>query len=136
MRDGAVIVSPRILTAGAIGALLVGSVAGWTVRDWRADSEQLALVRQAEIDRQRMQRSVEDQAAAFELLRASSQAAAIEERNTIREIYRNVEVAADCAVPADAVSVLDQARRRANAATAGQPGGTLPRDPAAAGAAD
>lgn len=132
----AVTMPPQILAAGAIGALLVGVATGWTVRDWRADSEQLAAVQEAEQERERLQRLVEDQADAFEMLRARGQAAAIAERNTIREIYRNVEVAADCAVPADAVSVLDQARRRANAATAGEPGSTLPGNPAAAGAAD
>lgn len=59
----------------------------------------------------------------YEQLAQSIRANERTDRETIREVYRNVQVPANCAVPADAVGVLNNAVTRANAAASGQSGG-------------
>lgn len=59
----------------------------------------------------------------YERLAQSIRAQERTDRETIREVYRNVQVPADCAVPDAAVRVLSEAVTRANAAAAGQSGG-------------
>lgn len=106
---------------GAIGALLLGLAGGWTVRDWKADSDALAAADAARKAQERAIAAANRPAERFETVVAELKPLEIETRNTIREVYRNVEIPADCAVPTAGVSLLDAARVNANAAAAGEP---------------
>lgn len=109
----------------AAGCLVAGILGGWTVRDWKADADALAAVRKAERVQAAMQKRIDDQATEFEAFRATIEPARVESRNTIREIFRDVPVRADCAPPAGAVSLLDGLVARANSAASGQSGLTM-----------
>ena len=124
-------INPLVLyTAG--GALLIGALGGWTVRDWKADSDQLAAVERANEAEKAAIAAVYKPSEGYEQVLADLRPREIETRNTIRDVYRDVEVPADCAVPPAGVGVLDNARLRANAAATGEPS---PDVPSAAGAA-
>lgn len=112
-----------------LGALLAGALAGWTVRDWKADSDALEAEKRAQTEYAAAVQALADQSLAYEALAQSTRNAERRDRETIREIYRNVQVPASCAVPPAGVSVLDNAVRDANAATRGQPSGTVPDAP-------
>lgn len=127
--------NPLVLyTAG--GALLVGVLGGWTVRDWKADADQLKAVERANKAEKAAIAAVYKPSSEYEKVLADLRPREIETRNTIREVYRNVEVPADCAVPAAGVGLLDDARKRANAAASGQPVAAVSGYTAVAAAAD
>lgn len=117
----------------AIGALLLGTFAGWTVRDWKADADALSAVLKAEELEDEMQGRVDAAVAKYEELRSAQEPQKIQTRNTIREIYRDRPIPADCAVPANATSVLQQAINRANAAASGVPLSAVPDAPKSSG---
>lgn len=127
--------NPLVLyTAG--GALLVGVLGGWTVRDWKADADQLKAVERANKAEKAAIAAVYKPSSEYEKVLADLRPREIETRNTIREVYRNVEVPVDCAVPAAGVGLLDDARKRANAAASGQPVAAVSGTAPAAAAAD
>lgn len=121
-------INPLILYSAG-GALLLGGLAGWTVRDWKADSDQLEQVERAHKAEKAAIAAVNVSSENYEQILAGLRPAQIETRNTIREVYRNVEVPTDCAVPPAGVSLLEAARGRANAAATGEPSPEL-RSPA------
>jgi ribosomal 50S subunit-associated protein YjgA (DUF615 family) len=121
-------VTPLWLYGGA-GALLAGALAGWTVRDWKADSDALKAEEKAQTEYVAAVQMLADQSLAYEALAQTIRASERTDRETIREIYRNVQVPANCAAPAAAVSLLDNAVRDANAAAAGKPRGEVPPAP-------
>lgn len=118
------------------GALLFGLAAGWAVRDWKADADQLAAITKGHEAELAAAKAVAAPAADLEAVLADLRPRAIETRNTIREVYRDVEVPVDCAVPAAGVSLLDDARERANAAAAGEPSAAVRPAAPASGTAD
>lgn len=120
---------PPIWLYGGAGALLAGALAGWTVRDWKADSDALKAEKRAQTEYVAVVQALADQSLAYETLAQSIRTAERRDRETIREIYRNVQVPAACAVPADAVRLLNAATERANAAAAGELSGTVPPAP-------
>ena len=105
----------------AAGALLAGLLGGWTVRDWKADADSAAAVQEAIKLRDRIAKDNLDWSTKYEQLREQQGQQRVETRNTIREIYRDVKVPAECAAPSSAVRVLGSARDRANASAAGKP---------------
>lgn len=111
------------------GALLTGLLGGWTVRDWKADSDEAKAKDRAFTQYQAMTEALADQSLVLEYTVQSLRAGERRDRETIREIYRNVEVPADCAVPAAGVSLLNNALDRANAAATGKPVSALPDAP-------
>lgn len=111
-------------------ALLLGLFAGWSIRDWKADSDTLAAAERGRKTEIAMDKIVDAASEKFEQFRAVEAPAAVERRDTIREIYRNVQVPAECAVPPNLVRLLADARQRANAAAAGQLEAAV-REPAA-----
>jgi hypothetical protein len=111
------------------GALLAGALAGWTVRDWKADSDEAEAERKAFTQYTAMTEALADASLSYEVLAQNIRTSERKDRETIREIYRDKIIPAECAVPADAVSLLDNAIERANAATSRQFGGTLPDAP-------
>lgn len=112
--------NPLVLYSAG-GALLLGLAAGWSVRDWKADSDQLEQIERANKAEKAAIAAVFKPSEDLEQLLADLRPAQIETRNTIREVYRDVEVPTDCAVPAAGVGVLEAARQRANAAASGEP---------------
>jgi hypothetical protein len=111
------------------GALLMGVLGGWTVRDWKADSDEAKAERKAFTQYTALTEALADQSLAYEYTVQDLRSGERRDRETIREIYRNVEIPAECAVPADAVSLLDNAIRDANASASRQPSGILPPAP-------
>lgn len=110
----------------AAGSLLAGTIAGWVVRDWKADADALAGVVAIQEAQTKMAGKIDANSGKLETFLASNQAAAIETRTTLREVYRDVQVPADCAVPDSAAVVLEAARSRANAAASGKLGEAVP----------
>jgi len=114
---------------GAAGALLVGVMGGWTVRDWKADSDALEAEEKAQARYEARVNDLAEQSLRFEQLAQTIRASERTDRETIREIYRDKVVPAECAVPLAGVSLLDNAVRDANAAASGKPRGELPVSP-------
>lgn len=112
--------NPLMLYAAG-GALLVGVIAGWGVRDWKADADALKAAEAAAKAQDAAVAAVSKSSALFENIAAGMQPLEVKTRNTIREVYRNVEVPADCAVPDAGVRLLDDARINANSAASGEP---------------
>lgn len=110
-----------IMLYTSVGALLLGIGAGWSVRDWKADADALRAVKAANDAQKAAIAAVGKPSERFENTVTQLRPLEIETRNTIREVYRNVEVPADCAVPAAGIRLLDDARVNANAAAAGEP---------------
>jgi hypothetical protein len=128
-------INPIMLyTAG--GSVLLGLALGWTVRDWKADSDALDAVKASHKAQIELLDVVAEPSADLENTIANLRTTETETRNTIKEVYRNVEVPANCAVPADAVRVLVDAVRDANAAAAGELGARVQNTATPAAAAD
>lgn len=112
----------------AAGAALAGFAGGWATRDAFADAAAGRAATALIAEKDRAAAIVASHAGDFEAFRQSLEPVRAETRNTIREVYRNVPVPADCAVRPDAASVLENARIRANAAASGQSGEPMPAD--------
>lgn len=112
------------------GALLVGLFAGWTVRDWKADADTVAAYEKADKIRNAMQVKIDEAEARSADAQAVLESANYGAQSSIREIYREKQVPGDCALPSSAVGVLEDARRRANAASSGELSAAVPRDTA------
>ena len=106
-------------------AFLAGLLGGWTVRDWKADSDALAAVQHTDEVREHMQTQLNEQSTKYEELRAQQGPAQIETRNTVREIYRDKPVSADCAAPAAVGGLLAGNIATANAAATGKSGSAM-----------
>jgi hypothetical protein len=116
---------PYRFVAG-IAALALAFGAGWVVRGWKADSDELEQVTmtQMAID---MQRRVADAAAVgFELARADLDRQSYETQTVIRETYREIPVPAECAVPGAVADSLRKAVEGANRAASGVAAPTVP----------
>jgi hypothetical protein len=120
------IIPASIKLAGtvAVAALIFG--AGWTANDWRHDSKALAALADATKAANDSAAYMRAQGDAYEKDRQDDQTQSTVRESTINTIYRDRPVPADCAVPADAGSVLDEAIAGANARRTGQPGSGLP----------
>lgn len=115
-----------ILVYASIAVATAGFAGGWVVRDWKADADAKASFERLITAKDQMQTKVDAASAKYEAARAALEPGKIESRNTIREIYRDVKVPAECAAPAALVGVLETARDRANAAASGQSGAAVP----------
>lgn len=124
--------------SGWLGLAAAGAAffAGWTVRDWKADSDALRAADEAQARYVALSEENQRQSLAYEELAQDLRASERADRVTIREIYNEVEVPGECAVPDDAARLLDNAIRAANAAATGQPVGELPKDTPAPKPAD
>lgn len=112
----------------AAGSLLAGGIGGWVVRDWKADSDSLAAKVAADKARDAAVKLAYDASASFEGERATIHVEAAQARSTVKEIYREIEIPSDCAVPAAGVRLLDQAIAPTGA-TASKSSAALPADP-------
>jgi hypothetical protein len=113
----------------AVGSLLAGTLAGWTVRDWKADSDALAASQRAQRQYEAKVIELADASLRYEALAQSLRTDERRDRETIREIYREKTLPAECAAPASAVSLLNNAVDRANAAASGKPVSAVPPAP-------
>ena len=107
------------------GALLAGMLGGWTLRDWKADADILAVQNKADKKRKEAEERRFDESVLYhkQLTALADQVGA--GRDTIRTIYRDVKIPAKCAAPASVAGVLNDAVRAANAAAAGKPVGPV-----------
>jgi hypothetical protein len=109
------------------GALLLGAVSGYKVRDWQCDAAYAKALEKAEKLRVKKQEVVDDVSQTYEVERDQADVVATERTNTIREIYKTVPAApVDCAAPDALRGVLESSVRDANAAAAGKPSGEVP----------
>lgn len=117
--------NPLVLYGG-IALTIAAFGAGWTARDWRCDAAQAAALEKVAKLEDKIESIVAAGASVYEQDKAALAQVVTNERVTVREIYRDIEVPADCAVGPAAVSLLTDARERANAAAAGELGAALP----------
>lgn len=113
------------LVYGLAAAIISGFLAGWTVKDWQCDAAYAKALEKAEKERTAMQAKLTAASKEYQELLASLEPARVETRNSIREIYKNVEVPSNCAPPTSAVSLLEGARERTNAAASGRLSSTV-----------
>lgn len=114
------------LAGGGAALLALGAWGGWTVSDWRHDSKALDALAEATKATNEAAEHMRAQGDLYEKDRQDDQVQSTVRESTINTIYRDHPVAADCAVPDAAGSVLDDAIGAANARRAGQSGGGLP----------
>lgn len=114
-----------MLVYGALALTVLSFSSGWAVRGWRCDAAQTSALDDAAKAENKADEVVAGAASGYEDDRATVASEAVRERVVVQEIYRDVEVPADCAVPADAVGVLTSARERANAAASGELGSAV-----------
>lgn len=117
------------------GALLAGALAGWTVRDWKADAALLKAQEKTQEREQELEAIFAERARFYEDQIADLSSRSYTNQNTIREIYRDVEIPTECAPPPDLRGVLDDAVKGANAAVSGEPVAQVPASSGAASGA-
>jgi hypothetical protein len=107
----------------AAGALAVGGLAGYKIRDWQCDAATAKALEKAERIRKEIQDEVDGRAEAYETERdraAGLQRATVRE---IRTIYESVPTPSpDCGVPPTVVGLLKSNVDSANASATGQSG--------------
>lgn len=116
-----------LLITGGVSVAL-GFASGWTVRDWRADSQALAQKERAEKAQLEAIKQAYDAGAATVETEQRIVTVAGKAQSTVREIYREVEVPAVCDVPDAGKRLLDQAIT-STGASAAQPDSALPTAP-------
>ena len=114
------------LIYGIGGGAVAGLLLGWTVRDWKADSDQLDAQNDAQEAYRTSAEQLAEQSGQYASLVQELRLWERSDRTTIRTIYRDREVPGECAAPDPTISVLDNAVDRTNAAVAGQPVRPLP----------
>lgn len=93
----------------AAGSILIGAIGGWTVRDYKADADIAKIERQLR-EAQDKQRALADRASSeYERGKAERTTATQRTQDKIREVYRDIEVPANCEPPSDALRLLDEA---------------------------
>jgi hypothetical protein len=123
-----------IMLYASLAIIIAGFASGWAVRDWKADADILKAMEKTERVRIEMQDKADTKADEYEKSRSRLEPSRVEVRNNIREIYRNVEVPAECAANDSVVGLLESTRLDANSSASGQPRRELPANPQAAGA--
>lgn len=116
----------------AAGAALVAFTAGWTVNGWRYQSKEAEALEQAYSARDAANARANGLSADYEIARAALNDRSAETTTKIRTVYRDRKISTDCAIPAGAASLLDDARHSANAAITGKPGRAVPDGPGSA----
>jgi hypothetical protein len=107
-------------------ALLLGLGGGYKLRDLIADANQAKQLKVAQEQLKLAEAKMAEKAEAYEAFKSDTLARRDRATNTVREIYRNVEVSNDCAPVPDALRVLDDSITHANASASGKPVGVVP----------
>jgi hypothetical protein len=114
-------IPPQMLAGGAAIAIVAGFLGGWTIRDWKADSDAVAGFERLIKVKDENQKVMATQADGFEAFRQSLEPRTETVREKIKEIYRDAPpVPADCAWSPDVISLLEGQRDIANRAAGGQ----------------
>jgi len=108
-----------LYVAGA--AVLAAAFGGWTVRDWQCKASEVATIKRATEEKERMQDVIDAQSAAYEEAKAAAAVVSVHRTHTIREVFRDVPVDASCAPPAAVGGVLLDAVEDTNRAVSGSP---------------
>ena len=111
------------LTGLAAAVLAFGG--GWTVRGWKADSDALEAKEQAEKAQLEAIKQAYDAGAATVAEEQRIVIASGSAQGRVREIYREVQVPAQCDVPDAGKRLLDEAIAATGSSPA-QPDGTVP----------
>lgn len=105
------------------GALLIGTAAGWKVRDWQCDAAYAKALEQAEKQRREMQGKIDDISTVYQIERDKADMVVAGQTRTIREIYKTLPaVPADCAVDARVLGLLEGSVGDANSRASGKLG--------------
>lgn len=124
---------PQRIALAGLGAVLIAIAAfgaGWKVRSWKADSDNLEEVHKAEVARDKAQALLDAKSTELESTRALLDQKLVESHSTIREIYRDVPAPpAECAAPAAARRLLIDAGATGSRTNTAQPSRTVPGAP-------
>lgn len=112
---------------------LFAFTAGWTINGWRHKSREAKALEEAYKQRDAANLKANNLAADYELIETALDETSRNTTEKVRVIYRDRKISADCAIPAGAAGLLNDARNNANAAIAGQSGNALPDNPASSG---
>jgi hypothetical protein len=115
-----------IVAYGAGAALLLGLFGGWSIRDWKADADQLQAMEAANRQREKLQAKYDAIALGYEADRAQAETNSITRQTELRTIYRETPVLGDCAAPAAARGLLEDSIREANARATGKSPDAVP----------
>jgi len=107
------------LIASAAG-YMTGYSKGYSARGVKCEAQVAQIVNDAEAAKRKFQDEINDTSIAYEALRSERIVRTQRTINTVREIYKNVEVAASCEPPAAAIGVLNTEVLSANAAATGK----------------
>jgi hypothetical protein len=105
----------------AAGALAVGSVGGWVVRDAFCDAAKADVIEKAMKAAEKQAQRANEAAGRLEDYRDVNDQDAIATRREIRTIYRDRVVRVGCDIDPASRGLLDRARDNANAAASGEP---------------
>jgi len=107
----------------AAGALVVGAIGGWKVRDWQCDAAYAKALEKSEAQRREMQETINELSASYQAEQDKAYGLVAGKTQTIREIYKTLPaVPIDCAPNTTVVGMLEGSVRDANAAASGKPG--------------
>lgn len=118
--------NPLILYSG-LGSLALGLALGWSVRDWKSDSDQLQAMESANRQREKLQEKVDALSLGYEADRSAADSNSMIRQTELRTIYRDVPINNDCAAPDSVRSLLQDGINEANARIAGKPVGSMPQ---------
>lgn len=124
-------IDPRLLIGGGALALIGGFIAGWQVQGWRCEARLSDVQDSLQAQKDALLDALNQNANDFEQARTDNAEAVVRDRETIRTIYRDRKIPADCALPADAARLLNEARLRANGYASGEPSKPVSSDKAA-----
>lgn len=88
------------------GLILVGFIGGYKVKDWQCDAAYAKALEKADKQRMAMQKVIDGKSVQYEEARNAAEVTSVERTSTIREIYKNIPVPADCPPPPDGVVSL------------------------------
>lgn len=107
----------------AAGAMAIGAISGYKVRDWRCDAAQTKTLENAAEQAQEMQDEVDTQAGNYESARVATYDTGARIEREVRTIYREVPAASPACEPDPRVVSLLQSRLdHANASATGELG--------------
>ncbi|MBC2668766.1 hypothetical protein ACFOON_15130 [Novosphingobium piscinae] len=128
------------LGGAAALTLIAGFLGGWTARDWKADSDELAARSKAEARADRQREKGQQEGAKFAAFSADNAGQTRTDSNTIRETFREIQVPSDCAAPDALVRLLRDRVEEANSGiatpAAGEPVRPVPQGSTPARSAD